>query len=133
MPVEGLRSYLALWVLADHALYLAGYRQDSRDGLPELIYRLFGGTGPYAVDVFIIIRQLCDHALVGQTAPDVRGVYRAPLLQAISGVHRPAQTATAEDLLGKTRVRNAMACSSRAMRRVVGPIRRNSVRLGDAH
>jgi len=89
MPVEGLRSYLALWVLADHALYLAGYRQDSRDGLPELIYRLFGGTGPYAVDVFIIIRQLGDHALVGQTARDVRAVYRAPLLQAISGVHRP--------------------------------------------
>lgn len=48
--VEGLRGYLALWVLTSHALWVTGYRQDALAGLPKLI-----GLGSYAVDLFIII------------------------------------------------------------------------------
>src|SRR4029077_17102692 len=29
LPVEGLRAYLALWVLGSHALWVAGYRPDA--------------------------------------------------------------------------------------------------------
>lgn len=54
-PIEGLRSYLAMWVLWSHALYLGGYRKDSLEGLPELINKLLMIKGAYAVDVFIII------------------------------------------------------------------------------
>ena len=50
LPVEGLRAYLALWVLGSHALWVAGYRPDALVGLPKLI-----GLGGYAVDLFIII------------------------------------------------------------------------------
>ena len=50
LPVEGLRAYLALWVLVCHALWLSGYPPDALAGLPKLI-----AMGPYAVDLFIII------------------------------------------------------------------------------
>ena len=50
LPVEGLRAYLALWVLVSHALWVAGYRPDALAGLPKLI-----GLARYAVDLFIII------------------------------------------------------------------------------
>ena len=50
LPVEGLRAYLALWVLGCHALWLAGYPADALAGLPKLI-----AMGWYAVDLFIII------------------------------------------------------------------------------
>src|SRR4029077_5012932 len=50
LPVEGLRAYLALWVLGSHALWVAGYRPDALVGLPKLI-----GLGGDAVDLFIII------------------------------------------------------------------------------
>lgn len=50
LPVEGLRAYLALWVLAGHALWVSGYEGAALTGLPKLIER--GGA---AVDLFIII------------------------------------------------------------------------------
>ena len=48
--VEGLRAYLALWVLVCHVLWASGYEAEALAGLPKLI-RL----GQYAVDLFIII------------------------------------------------------------------------------
>ena len=48
--VEGLRAYLALWVLVCHAMWASGYEAEALAGLPKLI-RL----GQYAVDLFIII------------------------------------------------------------------------------
>ena len=50
LPVEGLRAYLALWVLVCHVMSLAGYPADALAGLPKLI-----AMGWYAVDLFIII------------------------------------------------------------------------------
>jgi peptidoglycan/LPS O-acetylase OafA/YrhL len=49
-PVDGLRAYLALWVLAIHVLWASGYQGKALAGYPELI-RL----GPYAVELFMII------------------------------------------------------------------------------
>ena len=49
MPLEGLRAYLALWVLAGHALWESGYRPRTLSALPKLIL-----SGEYAVDLFII-------------------------------------------------------------------------------
>ena len=48
--VEGLRAYLALWVLVCHVLWESGYRPHGLSGLPKLILLC-----PLAVDVFIII------------------------------------------------------------------------------
>ena len=50
MPLEGLRAYLALWVLVGHVLWGSGYRPQALAGLFKLIL-----SGEYAVDLFIII------------------------------------------------------------------------------
>ena len=50
LPVEGLRAYLALWVLIDHALWSSGYVPEALARLPRLFR-----TAEYAVDLFIII------------------------------------------------------------------------------
>ena len=50
IPIEGLRAYLALWVLIGHALWESGYRPQALSGLSKLIL-----SGEYAVDLFIII------------------------------------------------------------------------------
>ena len=38
LPIEGLRAYLALWVLVDHVLWVAGYWQDTIAGLPTMYH-----------------------------------------------------------------------------------------------
>src|SRR5207237_4554322 len=48
-PVEGLRGYLALWVLVAHVLWVSGY-QPAVEPLLRLI-----GAGGYAVKLFIIL------------------------------------------------------------------------------
>ena len=48
--VEGLRGYLALWVLVCHVLWAAGFEVEALSGLPKLLRR-----GEYAVDVFVIV------------------------------------------------------------------------------
>src|SRR4051812_38172947 len=48
--IEGMRAYLAFWVLACHVLWLSGYTENSLTGVPKML-----GLGYYAVDVFIII------------------------------------------------------------------------------
>lgn len=50
LPIEGLRGYLALWVVVCHALWLSGYEATALTGFPKLI-----ALGSYAVDLFIII------------------------------------------------------------------------------
>ncbi|HSQ91042.1 MAG TPA: acyltransferase, partial [Nitrospiraceae bacterium] len=49
-PIEGLRAYLALWVVIDHALWVSGFEAQ---GFAPLL-RLFQ-SAQYAVDLFIII------------------------------------------------------------------------------
>ena len=50
-PIEGLRAYLALWVLACHAMAFSGYEDDgSLSGIPKLL-----SEGWFAVDVFVIV------------------------------------------------------------------------------
>ncbi len=49
-PIEGLRAWLALWVMSDHVLGMSGYFIDQLSG-PLRILR----SGWYAVDVFVII------------------------------------------------------------------------------
>ena len=44
MPIEGLRAYLALWVLGGHVLWESGYRPQTLSGLSKLIV-----SGEYAV------------------------------------------------------------------------------------
>lgn len=48
--IEGLRAYLAFWVVFDHLLAVCGYSVEKLDGLLKIIR-----SGWYAVDVFIII------------------------------------------------------------------------------
>ena len=50
LPIDGMRAYLALWVLIVHVLWVTGYWQDMLIGLPQL-----SASGGYAVDLFIII------------------------------------------------------------------------------
>lgn len=50
LPVEGLRAYLALWVVVCHAMWLSGYETELLTGLPKLLR-----TGSYAVELFITI------------------------------------------------------------------------------
>lgn len=50
LPIEGLRAYLALWVLAANALWASGYHAGDLAGLPKLLR-----MGPYAADLFIIV------------------------------------------------------------------------------
>ena len=49
LPVEGLRAYLALWVLIAHVLWVSGY-QPAVEPLLRLI-----GAGGYAVQLFMIL------------------------------------------------------------------------------
>lgn len=57
LPIEGLRAYLALWVLAAHVLWWSGYEPDVLGSLPKLIGwgPILIGQGTYAVDLFMII------------------------------------------------------------------------------
>jgi len=48
--VEGVRAYLAFWVLICHDLWSAGYQAGNLLGLPKLLRE-----GHYAVDVFVIL------------------------------------------------------------------------------
>jgi peptidoglycan/LPS O-acetylase OafA/YrhL len=50
LPIEGLRAYLALWVVVCHALEASGYEAEALTGLPKLAL-----IGEYAVQLFIII------------------------------------------------------------------------------
>lgn len=50
LPIEGLRGYLALWVVVCHALWASGYEIEALTGLAKLLR-----TGSYAVELFIII------------------------------------------------------------------------------
>src|SRR5438270_3485032 len=48
--IEGIRAYLALWVLVCHVLWMSGYTEDVLSGPAKLLVQ-----GGCAVDVFIII------------------------------------------------------------------------------
>jgi peptidoglycan/LPS O-acetylase OafA/YrhL/CheY-like chemotaxis protein len=48
--IEGLRGYLALWVLVCHVLWSSGYDADAMSLFPKLLAK-----GRYAVEVFMII------------------------------------------------------------------------------
>jgi len=48
--IEGLRGYLALWVVVCHVFYVTGITGDSLSGLPKLLRQ-----GDLAVDLFIIV------------------------------------------------------------------------------
>ena len=48
--IEGIRAYLALWVLVCHVLWMSGYTEDVLSGPAKLLVQ-----GRCAVDVFIII------------------------------------------------------------------------------
>jgi len=50
LELEGLRGYLAFWVLIDHLLVACGYSYSSLNGLVKI-----ARAGWYAVDLFIII------------------------------------------------------------------------------
>ena len=50
LPIDGLRGYLALWVLVGHVLWLSGFEPETLAGLPRLFR-----TAQSAVDLFIII------------------------------------------------------------------------------
>jgi peptidoglycan/LPS O-acetylase OafA/YrhL len=72
LPIEGLRAYLALWVLTDHVLWIAGYWQDTLVGLPKLL-----ASGSYAVDLFIIISGfVIMHLLNKQGEPYLQFIVR---------------------------------------------------------
>lgn len=48
--IEGLRAYLALWVVVGHVLWAAGFKKEDFSGVALLIR-----TPEFAVDVFIIV------------------------------------------------------------------------------
>lgn len=48
--IEGLRAYLALWVLVSHVMWLSGYVLEALTGLPKAFK-----IGTYAVHLFIIL------------------------------------------------------------------------------
>ncbi len=50
VAIEGLRGYLALWVVACHVMWYSGYEDSALRALPQLIFRGF-----YAVDIFVIV------------------------------------------------------------------------------
>jgi peptidoglycan/LPS O-acetylase OafA/YrhL len=50
LPIEGLRAYLALWVVVCHVLGISGYNPEMLHGLLRLVRQ-----GDLAVDLFIII------------------------------------------------------------------------------
>ena len=49
-PIEGLRAYLALWVLAGHVLVISGYAANRQSGFAWLL-----GNNLLAVDVFVMV------------------------------------------------------------------------------
>ena len=49
-PIEGLRAYLAMWVLAGHVLVISGYQSDKQNGFAWLL-----GNNLLAVDVFVMV------------------------------------------------------------------------------
>ena len=49
-PIEGLRAYLALWVLAGHVLVISGFQPDKQSGFAWLM-----ANNLQAVDVFIMV------------------------------------------------------------------------------
>jgi peptidoglycan/LPS O-acetylase OafA/YrhL len=50
VAVEGVRAYLALWVVVCHAMWASGYEPAMLSGLPSLLRQ-----GDLAVEVFVII------------------------------------------------------------------------------
>ncbi|RLJ17818.1 hypothetical protein DJ031_13260 [bacterium endosymbiont of Escarpia laminata] len=70
--IEGLRAFLALWVLISHVLGAAGYTSEIVEGLPQLLI-----LGNYAVDIFIIISGFVIFLLIDQ----VRGNYSTYITQ----------------------------------------------------
>lgn len=50
LPVEGVRAYLALWVMVSHVMWVSGYERGTLTGLLKLIQ-----MGPFAVELFVII------------------------------------------------------------------------------
>lgn len=48
--LDGLRAYLAAWVLVCHAMWVSGYECDKLDGVCALVCR-----GAHAVDVFVVL------------------------------------------------------------------------------
>jgi peptidoglycan/LPS O-acetylase OafA/YrhL len=50
LHIEGLRAYLAFWVVFDHVLGSSGYSVQMLSGIPRLVRQ-----GWFAVDIFIII------------------------------------------------------------------------------
>ncbi len=67
-PIDGLRAYLALWVLADHVMGYCGIEDDgSISGLAKLLRE-----GPLAVDIFIIISGFVIFMLLDQRKESYR-------------------------------------------------------------
>jgi peptidoglycan/LPS O-acetylase OafA/YrhL len=61
-PIEGLRAWLALWVLTGHVMGFSGYDDDGTwNGLPKLLRE-----GNLAVDVFIIVSGFVIFLLLDQ-------------------------------------------------------------------
>ncbi|HKQ40469.1 MAG TPA: hypothetical protein VJ063_20530, partial [Verrucomicrobiae bacterium] len=48
--IEGLRGYLALWVLVCHVMWSSGFEVNALSMLPQIVAK-----GRYAVEVFMII------------------------------------------------------------------------------
>ncbi len=56
LPIEGLRAYLALWVVVAHVMFLAGVDPHGvRDNHFWTALGQFFGDGPYAVQIFMIV------------------------------------------------------------------------------
>jgi len=62
--VEGVRAYLALWVVVCHAMWASGYERAMLSGLPYLLRR-----GDLAVKVFIIISAFVIFLLLDTKRP----------------------------------------------------------------
>lgn len=60
--IEGLRAYLAFWVVICHAMWASGYQADSLSVLPRLLL-----DGPLAVNVFIVISAFVIFLLLDRT------------------------------------------------------------------
>ncbi len=48
--LDGVRAYLAIWVLISHAMWLSGFEADALDGVWSIVCR-----GAHAVDVFVLL------------------------------------------------------------------------------
>ena len=74
--IEGLRAYLAIWVVLDHVISLSGYDAGQLSGITKALR-----SGWYAVDVFIIISgfvifYLLDHKRESYKAYIARRFFR---------------------------------------------------------